>query len=278
MYPRFTLFSVLLSLMLIFLTFGPIGIAQDQGASIQNQSLSGQSLEVGFTEHTGDLLPEDVMLINENDSLVAFGDLIDKPTVLTFVYYDCPGICTPLLNELAELVDQMNLELGSDYQIITVSFDPSEPTRLARQKKRNIISTIKKQDQARKGWEFFTADSAQVKKLTNAAGFHYKPQGTEYVHSGGFIAVSPQGKITRYFRGISFLPFELKMSMIEASKGEVGPPVNKMLQYCFAYDPKGQTYVADITKISGIVILFFAVLMLLVLIIRSRVKRKKSAT
>jgi len=247
--------------------------AQD---NLNQQQQAIQNPDVGFTEHTGDFLPKDVMLINENDSLVALGDLIDKPTVLTFVYYDCPGICTPLLNELADLVDQMNLELGSDYQIITVSFDPSEPTRLARQKKKNIISTIQKQEQAKKGWMFFTADSAQVKKLTDAAGFHFKPQGTEFIHSGGFIAVSPEGKITRYLKGISFLPFELKMSMVEASKGEVGPPINKMLQYCFAYDPKGQTYVANITRISGIVIIFFAVLMLAVLIFRSRGRKKKA--
>jgi protein SCO1/2 len=265
-------------LLFFFISFTMLLSALSAQDNLNQQQQAIQNPEVGFTEHTGDFLPEDAMLINENDSLVALGDLIDKPTVLTFVYYDCPGICTPLLNELADLVDQMNLKLGEDYQIITVSFDPSEPTRLARQKKKNIMSTIKKQEQAKKGWKFFTADSAQVNKLTDAAGFHYKPQGTEYVHSGGFIAVSPEGKITRYFKGISFLPFELKMSMIEASKGEVGPPVNKMLQYCFAYDPEGQTYVADITKISGIVIIFFAVLMLIVLIIRSRVKRRKTVT
>jgi protein SCO1/2 len=247
--------------------------AQDNVAQ-QQQAI--QNPDVGFTDNTGDYLPEDIMLINKNDSLVSLGELIDKPTVLTFVYYDCPGICTPLLNELAALVDQIKLELGKDYQILTVSFDPSEPTRLAQQKKKNIMSTVKKQEQAGKGWKFFTADSAQVVKLTNAAGFHYKPQGTEFVHSGGFIAVSPEGKITRYLKGVSFLPFELKMTMVEASKGEVGPPVNKVLQYCFAFDPKGQTYVADITKISGIIILFFALLLLIVLVIRQNRKRSKA--
>lgn len=247
--------------------------AQDN-VDLQQQSI--QNPDVGFTENTGDFLPMDVMLINKSDSLVSLGNLIDKPTVLTFVYFDCPGICTPLLNELADLVDEMKLEIGKDYQIITVSFDPSEPTRLAQQKKKNLMSTIKNQEQADKGWKFFTADSAQIVTLTNAAGFHYKPQGKDFIHSGGFIAVSPKGKITRYLKGISFLPFELKMSLVEASEGKVGPPINKVLQYCFAYDPKGQTYVADITTISGIIILFFAVLLFSVLVIRSVRKKSKA--
>jgi protein SCO1/2 len=230
--------------------------------------------EVGFTENTKEYLSKDIRLINKNDSLVALGDLIDRPTVLNFVYYDCPGICTPLMNELARLVDKMDLVLGKDYQILTVSFDPQETTRLAQQKRRNIISTLQKKNQAEEGWKFFTADSAQIRKLTQEAGFHYQPQGQDYIHSAGFLAVSPEGKITRYLKGVSFLPFELKMSMIEASKGEVGPPINKVLQYCFAYDPEGQTYVADITKISGIVIIFLALVLFTVLIIRSN--RKKS--
>ena len=248
-------------------------IAQNQ---LGQQNPSAQELDIGFTEHTNEYLSEDIYLKDKNDSLVSLGELIDKPTVLNFVYFDCPGICTPLLNELARLADKMDLVLGEDYQIITVSFDPTEPTRLAQQKKKNIISTINNKKQANKGWKFFTADSANINKLTSEAGFHYQPQGQDFIHSAGFLAVSPNRKITRYLKGVSFLPFELKMSMVEASKGKVGPPVNKVLQYCFAYDPEGQTYVADITKISGIIIIFFAVVFFSVLVIRSWKKRNKA--
>lgn len=276
MIRKYLLAYIIISFILTPLTFGQNPEGQGQINERQGINPARQVPEIGFTEHTDEFLSKDIRLINENDSLVALGDLIDKPTVLNFVYYDCPGICTPLMNELARLIDKMDLVLGKDYQIITVSFDPEESTKLAQQKKRNIISTLQKKKLADEGWKFFTADSAQIRKLTQEAGFHFQPQGQDYIHSAGFLAVSPEGKITRYLKGVSFLPFELKMSMVEASKGEVGPPVNKVLQYCFAYDPEGQTYVADITKISGILIIFFAVVLFVYLLIRSNRKKRKA--
>ena len=265
----------------ILLLIGLIGylipsIFSTQIAAAQNQNPPLQNTDVGFTEHKDEYLSGDILLTNENDSVVALGDLIDKPTVLNFVYFDCPGICTPLLNELARLVDKMDLQLGKDYQIITVSFDPGETPKLARQKKSNIISTLENGAPAEGGWKFLTGDSLQIAQLTREAGFHYQPQGQDYIHSAGFLAVSPKGKITRYLKGVSFLPFEMKMSMVEASKGKVGPSVNKMLQYCFAYDPEGQTYVADITKISGILIIFLALTLFTFLTVRSLIKKKKA--
>ena len=242
-----------------------------------SQNPARQDPDVGFTENTGKYLSKDIKLINKNDSIETVGEIINKPTVLNFVYFDCPGICTPLLNDLARLVDKMDLVLGEDYQIVTVSFDPQETTRLAQQKKRNLVSTIKNKERAKEGWKFYTADSAQINKLTEEAGFHYKPQGQDFIHSAGYLAVSQNRKITRYLKGVSFLPFELKMSMVEASNGEVGPSINKVLQYCFAYDPKGETYVADIKKISGILILFIALVFFTILVIRSKKKKTTSA-
>lgn len=264
----------IISCFVLFFLFASALYGQDPGSQIQNQSV--QNPDIGFTDHTNEYLSKDIQFINKHDSLVTLGKLIDKPTILTFVYFDCPGICTPLLNEIASLVDQMDLVLGKDYQIITVSFDPSESTRLAQQKKSNIISTLQKQEQAKEGWKFFTAKSEHIDRLTDEAGFHYKPQGQDFIHSAGFLAISPEGKITRYLKGVSFLPFELKMSIVEAAEGKVGPPINKVLQYCFAFDPEGQTYVADITKISGIIIIFFAVLLFLILVFRSRRKKSKA--
>jgi protein SCO1/2 len=260
----------ILTFLLIFACFGQAtGQNQNQNPAIQNP-------EIGFTDNTNDYLSPDIELINKHDSVVTLGELIDKPTILTFVYFDCPGICTPLLNEVASLIDKVDLELGKDYQILTVSFDPTEPTRLAQQKKKNLVSTLRNKQQATEGWKFFTARSKQIDKLTEEAGFHYKPQGQEFIHSGGLIAVSPNRKITRYLKGVSFLPFEMKMSIVEAAEGKVGPPINKVLQYCFAYDPEGQTYVADVTKISGIIIIFLAVVLFFILVFRSRGRKNKA--
>ncbi len=256
-------------LLLIVLT----GLLSNQ---LTAQDPARQDPDIGFTENTNEYLSKDIQLINKNDSLETIGEIINKPTVLNFVYFDCPGICTPLLNDLARLVDKMDLVLGEDYQIVTVSFDPEETTRLAQQKKSNIVSTIQNKKRTMEGWKFYTADSAQIKKLTDEAGFHYKPQGNDFIHSAGYLAVSQNRKITRYLKGVSFLPFELKMSMVEASDGEVGPSINKVLQYCFAYDPKGGTYVADIKKIGGILIISAALVFFTILVIRSKREKSKS--
>ena len=130
-----------------------------------------------------------------------------------------------------------------------------------------------KVEEAKNGWLFFTSDSASIIRATNATGFKYKRTGNDFLHAASLTVVSPDGKITRYLNGMYFLPFEWKMAIVEASKGQSGATLNKVLRYCFTYDPVGQTYVMNVTKISGTIILFFAVILLLFLILKP--KRKK---
>lgn len=229
--------------------------------------------EIGIVEHLDEFLPTDIYLIDENNQRVLLTDLIDKPTIINWVYFRCPGICSPLMEGLAKVMDASDLVAGVDYQVLTISFDPSETIDLGIRKKTNYLNLVDKKEAISKGWKFFVSDSASIVKGTNAVGFKYKRTGNDFLHAASVTVVSPKGKITRYLNGIYFLPFDFKMAIIESAKGMSAPTINKIMQYCFSYDPVGQAYVLNVTKISGTLILFVVVLFFLVLIFKP--KRKK---
>lgn len=229
--------------------------------------------EIGVVEHLDEFLPTDIYLIDENNQRVLLTDLIDKPTIINWVYFRCPGICSPLMEGLAKVMDASDLVAGVDYQVLTISFDPTETIDLGIRKKTNYLNLVNKKETIGKGWKFFVSDSASIAKGTNAVGFKYKVTGKDFLHAASVTVVSPKGKITRYLNGIYFLPFDFKMAIIESSKGMSAPTINKIMQYCFSYDPVGQAYVLNVTKISGTLILFVAVLFFLILIFKP--KRKK---
>lgn len=231
-----------------------------------------QGPEIGIVENLDAYLPKDIYLIDENNQRVVLTDLIDKPTVINFVYYRCPGICSPLMEGLAKVMDASDLVAGVDYQVLTISFDPRETIDLGIRKKANYMNLITKKEEIGKGWRFFVSDSASIAKGTNAVGFRYKQVGNDFTHVASVTVVSPDGKITRYLNGVTFLPFDFKMAIIEASKGMSAPTINKIMQFCFSYDPVGQAYVLNVTKIAGIMILFFASLFFLVLIFKPKRK------
>lgn len=231
--------------------------------------------EIGVTEHLDEFLPTDIYLIDENNQRVLLTDLIDKPTIINWVYYRCPGICSPLMEGLAKVMDESDMIPGVDYQVFTISFDPSETIDLGLRKKTNYLNLVNKKEAISKGWKFFVSDTVSIEKGTNATGFKYKKTGSDFAHAASVTVVSPKGKITRYLNGIYFLPFDFKMAVIESSKGMSAPTISKIMQYCFSYDPVGQAYVLNVTKITGTLILFIAVLFFLVLIFKPKRKINK---
>ena len=243
-------------------------------ANMQSQDLAQQSLEIGVEEKLNNYIPLDAYLFNIDGDTVYLRDIYDKPTIINFVYYRCPGICSPLMDGLAEVIDKSDLVIGEDYQAITISFDPRESAMLAERKKNNYQNLMEKKDQAAIGWTFYTGDSANIAKLTDAVGFRYKAVGNDFIHSATLVITSPEGKITRYMNGIYFLPFELKMSIIDANEGKAGPTVNKVLQYCYSFDPEGQEYVLNITKVAGTIIVFMGLVIFLILVFT---RKKKSS-
>lgn len=242
-----------------------------------NPAAPDEDVEIGIVEHLNEFLPDSISLINEQGEQVWLADIIDKPTIINFVYYRCPGICSPLMEAVAGVMDKSELIPGKDYQVLTISFDPRETIDLGIRKKTNYLNLMNdsiKIEEAKTGWRFFVSDSASIIKATNATGFKYKKTGNDFLHAASLTVTSPDGKITRYLNGMYFLPFEWKMAIVEASKGQAGPTLNKVLRFCFTYDPVGQSYVLNITKVSGSIILFFALLLLLILVLKP--KRKKT--
>lgn len=257
--------SINLFLILFFLT------SFVYGQAMIDPNATNDDIEIGIVEHLDEYLPDSISLINENGEKVWLSDLIDKPTVLNFVYYDCPGICSPLMEGVADVIDKSDLVPGKDYQVLTISFDPTETIDMGIKKKTmdlGMMTNKEKAKEAEDGWKFFVSDSASIVRATNATGFRYKKTGNTFLHAASLTVVSPDGKITRYLNGLHFLPFEWKMAIAEASKGHSGPTINKVLRFCFSYDPTGQTYVLNVTKISATLILTFALFLLLYLILK----------
>lgn len=234
--------------------------------------LFGQkTIEVGIDEQLGTTLPLDLTFQTSEGNTVALKDLITKPTLIALVYYECPGLCNPMQNELAWTIDKLQLDPGKDFKVISISFDHKETPAIAEKWKKNYLLTIKRKFDAQ-DWMFLTGDSLSIRKLTDACGFHFKPAEKQFVHAATLIAITPQGKISRYLFGTEFNPFDVKMALLEAQSGKSNPTISKVLQFCFSYDPQGRKYTLNITRIAGSVILlgigiFFGLLL---------IKKKKS--
>lgn len=231
-------------------------------------------IEIGFIEKQGEYADLDVKLINEKADTVLLKDLIDKPTLLNLVYYRCPGTCSPLMWGVSKFIEEVDLELGKDYQVLTISFDHTENIKLGIQKKANYVSTLKNKELA-DSWLFFVADSTNINKLTESVGFRFKWIIDQYSHPTGLIALSPEGKVTRYLRGIEFLPFDIKITMVEAAEGKIGPSINRLLAFCYSYDRDEDLMVFNVTKVAGSLISFFGLVILLILVFTRRKRNTK---
>ena len=244
--------------------------------SYSQTSLFDQQMQVGFDEKQGQYAALDVHLVNEAGDTVLLKDVISKATILNLVYFNCPGTCSPLMWGVSKFIDGLDLQLGRDYDVITVSFDPSERIGLGIKKKASYISTMQKKEMA-EHWHFFVSDSSNIAKLTQSVGFNYRRINGQYVHPTGLIALAPDGKIVRYLRGIEFLPFDIKITMVEAADGKIGPSINRLLAVCYSYDNEGNKFVFNVTRVSAIVITFFVVLIFLYLAFsRIRLKNKSN--
>jgi protein SCO1/2 len=236
--------------------------------------VEGLEEEVGIVEHLDTIIPANLTFKNELGQVVQLKSLITKPTILSLVYYDCPGICPQLLSGVSDVIEKMGLELGKDYQVITVSFNDNDTPEASVEKKKNFLRSHSKPRAA--FWEYLTGDSANIYSLTHTVGYNFTRAGNDFMHPSVIMVLSPEGKVTRYLYGTSYLPFDVKMALIEAQKGQSRPTINRVLEYCFSYDPEGRKYTLQVTKITATIIIFFAALLFIILVVRS--SRKKSKT
>ena len=244
--------------------------------SFAQTTLFNQQMQIGFVEKQGQYADLNTELVNENGDTVLLKNVITKPTILNLVYFRCPGTCSPLMWGISKFIDQVDLQLGKDYDVITISFDPSETIDLGIKKKASYLNTMKKKESA-KNWLFFVSDSTNIARLTTSVGFNYQLVNNQYVHPTGLIALASDGKIVRYLRGIDFLPFDIKITMVEAGEGKIGPSINRLLAVCYSYDEKGNQFVFNVTRVSAIVISFIVLLIFLSLAL-SRIKLKRKVS
>lgn len=237
--------------------------------SAQESEVNFEKPQIGIYEHLDTIVSNDIFLINKDSSLVQLTDLIDKPTVFCFIYFNCPGLCSPLLGGVADVINKSDMVLGEDYQVITISMNYDDQPTLGQKKKANYVKSFEKEVDD-KAWIWLTGDSLNVAKVTDNFGFKFQREGVDFIHAAAIMVTSPQAKVTRYLHGTYFLPFDLKMAIVEASQGISGPTINKVLEFCFSYDPAGKKYVFNITKISASIIIALAILLFLVLTFKKK--------
>jgi protein SCO1/2 len=227
-------------------------------------------VEIGIVERLGDTIPMDLWFLDDSGDTITLDEIIDKPTILSFVYFDCPNLCSPLMDGIADVVSKLDLTLGEDYEMITISFNTKDTPEKAKEKKVNFVQKISKENQ--KHWVYLTGVQENIDKITAAIGYRYKAQGLDFAHASAIYVLSPQGKITRYLYGLTFLPFDVKMAIIEAQKGIARPTINRILEYCFAYNPGSKTYTIQITRIIGTITLLIALIVFVSLLLKKRKK------
>ena len=237
---------------------------------LKTQAQVDQSPAVGIIEHLGETVPLDLKFVNEKSQTVTLRQLITKPTILSFVYFDCPGLCSPLLEGVGTVIQKSDLVLGKDYQVITISFNFRDTPEKANLKKTRFVEKYSKGKGD--GWIFLTTDSASIFEITTKTGFITKAVGLDFVHPSAIIAISPEGKITRYLYGINFLPIDFKLAITEASEGQVNASIKKLLLVCYSYDDGTKRFGLDVTKISGILIVFFLLIFIFIYLIKPKRK------
>ncbi len=226
----------------------------------------------GIDERPGALVALDAVLKDEDGRDVTLRQLINKPTILTLNYFRCAGICTPLLNGLADALNRIGMEPGKDFQVITVSFDPADTPEVANQKRINYLKQVKRPFPPA-AWRFLTGSSQATRAVTDSVGFKFQAVEGGFSHAGAIIALSPQGKVSRYMYGISFLPADLQMALQEAAAGQVRPSISPLPAFCYSYDPQGKRYVLNVNRVAGSVVLLLAGGFLIYLLIAGRSRK-----
>ena len=229
--------------------------------------------EVRIEQKLDQQLPLDLVFRDESGQEVQLGKYFgQKPVVLAFVYYDCPMLCTQILNAMISSFRVLPFQVGKEFDVVTVSFDPRESSALASAKKKVYVDYLPERMRAgaNEGWHFLTGDQASIAKLTEAAGFHYRyDEATkQFAHASAIMVTTPQGKLSRYFYGVDYPARDLRLGLIESSQNKIGSPVDQLLLYCYHYDPATGKYgaaVMRVMRIAGVLTLLGIIAMLFLL-------------
>ena len=281
---RRSAFKYLCNLWLILLLVSPVFAQKPPGPSSPlygarpasgnpSTGLPAALQEVRIDQKLDQQLPLDLVFRDESGAPVKLGQYFGKkPVVLAFVYYDCPMLCTQVLNGMVTSFRVLPFQVGNEYDVVTVSFDPRETSALAARKKKVYVDYLpeKMRAGASSGWHFLTGDEASIAELTDAAGFRYRWDDAtkQFAHASAIMVTTPQGKLSRYFYGVDYPARDLRLGLIESSENKIGSHVDQLLLYCYHYDPATGKYGAAIMRVmrvAGVITVLGILAMMLLL-------------
>ncbi len=234
---------------------------------------SATSANISLDEKLGRVISADASFRDETGRRVNLKDLIDKPAIIAPVYLKCMHECPLLLTGLARALGKMDLvRPGKDFRVIALSFDDTDTSGLAREKKKDYIKAVGRPFPA-EAWTFLTGDAVNIRKFTDSIGFTFQRDGEDFSHPIAVVVLAPGGKVARYLYGTTLLPFDVTMAVTEAAEGRTGTTAGRVLTYCFSYDPLKQSYVFNVLKVVGTVMLMTVVGVLIYLIVTTRKHR-----
>lgn len=228
-------------------------------AAAQVNTLPRDLAEVGVTEHLGARVPRDVNFITSDRRPVTLGHYFDgrRPVVLNLVYHRCPMLCGMVLNAVIRALSQTQWTVGDQFQAVTISIDPRDTPEVAAQKRRRTLEAYGRAG-AENGWHFLTGSDAEVRRVADAVGFRYRfdPREDQYAHAAVTILLTPDGRVARYLYGIDYKPVDVRVGLLEASQGRTINTIERLILYCYHYDPEAQGYVLvarRVMQVGGVI-------------------------
>ena len=232
--------------------------------------------KVNIEQRLGAQVPLDATFKDESGQSVKLGDYFkgERPVVLTLVYYECPMLCNQVLNGLVGTLEAVSFTPGKEFEIVTVSFDPREGAQLAANKKETYLKRYGRNG-AGVGWHFLTGDKESIDRLAQSVGFGYAwdEQSKQFAHASAIMVATPEGRLSHYFYGIEYSPKDLRLSLVEASAGKIGSPVDALILYCYHYDPATGKFAPIMAVLRAAGVLTVVGMIALVLVLQRRRRR-----
>ncbi len=243
------------------LAFSPGVFADPSNLSAKaqgNQTMADKGPDmtgIGITEKLGDSVDLELAFVDEAGQPVKLSQYFSakKPVIISLAYYECPMLCGIVLNGVLDGLKGMDWTPGKEFTVLNVSFDPKEKSDLAAEKKKNMIEALGKPEAAA-GWHFLTGEESQIKTLASQLGFGYRwdEKEKQYAHGAGIFVLTPEGKLSRVLYGIQYRPSDLRLSLLEASSGKIGTIIDRLILFCYSYNPVLRQYSMTLTRVMQI--------------------------
>jgi protein SCO1 len=237
---------------------------------------------VDIVEHLGGSLPRDAALRDTDGRSVKLGDFFDgkRPTLFVFAYHTCPMLCSLVLDATVRSLNEVAWTVGSEFDVVSVSIDPHDTPETAARKRAQVVSSYARANGNTKGWHFLVGDGDNIRKITEAVGFQYRydERQKQYAHPAAIYLLTPEGRVARYLYGIQYDPTDLRLGLLEASTGRSISTTERILLFCYHYDPQGKHYALvamNVMRLGGVVTLAAFGSFLTIMWARERRRRKQ---